>query len=247
MAMVKRHVIICEPISANPPDPLGRPVMRQSWQHVTFLHWPYEESVVRRLVPSDLQLDLHDGRAWVGLVPFLITDLTHPRAAALPWLSSFPETNVRTYVIDRNGLRGVWFFSLDASRLLAVLGARVAYALPYFWASMSVACAGETVHYSSTRLLGPDAVSEIEIQIGEVISNPTELELFLTARFRLYAKRGRNLLRADIEHAPWPLRRAGVADLAQNLVHAAGLPDVDSEPLAHFAHRVDVLVGRPKA
>jgi len=101
--------------------------MRQSWLDLTFLHWPYEPATVRSLVPAGLTLDLHDGAAWIGLVPFLITGLTLPGAPAMPWLSRFPETNVRTYVIDGEGKRGVWFFSLDAARWAAVLGARLAY------------------------------------------------------------------------------------------------------------------------
>jgi uncharacterized protein YqjF (DUF2071 family) len=90
--------------------------MRQTWRDLTFLHWRYDPAVVRRLLPADLQLDLYEGAAWVGLVPFLITGLSGPGALTMPWLSEFPETNVRTYVMDRTGARGVWFFSLDAAR-----------------------------------------------------------------------------------------------------------------------------------
>ena len=46
---------------------------------------------------------------------------------ALPWLSAFPELNVRTYVSPRDGKRGVFFFSLDAARLPAVLAARAMF------------------------------------------------------------------------------------------------------------------------
>jgi uncharacterized protein YqjF (DUF2071 family) len=123
--------------------------MRQSWLDLTFLHWPYEPAIVRPLVPDELTLDVHDGAAWIGLAPFLITGLTLLGAPAMPWLSRFPETNVRTYVIDGEGKRGVWFFSLDAALLAAVVGARVAYGLPYFWASMKVVRSSDEVMYSS--------------------------------------------------------------------------------------------------
>src|ERR1700680_4523345 len=112
--------------------------MRQTWRDLTFLHWRYDPAVVRPLAPADLQLDLCEGAAWVGLVPFLITGLSWPGVPAVPRISEFPETNVRTYVTDRTGSRGVWFFSLDAARLPAVIGARITYALPYFWARMKV-------------------------------------------------------------------------------------------------------------
>lgn len=216
--------------------------MRQTWRDLTFLHWPYDPSVVRPLVPAELELDLHDGAAWVGLVPFLITGLTHVRLPVLPWLSHFPETNVRTYVVDRQGRGGVWFFSLDAARLPAVIGARLAYALPYFWAGMSIRSERGGTRYTSRRLHGPAAESRILVEPGEPIATLAELDHFLTARFGLYAKRGSNLLHAAIEHEPWPLQRATVKELRQNLVQAAGLPEPSGDPLAHFARRVDVLV-----
>ena len=234
-----------EPISAEPPHRVDRPIMRQTWRDVTFLHWRYEPDGVRKLLPADLQLDLFNGEAWVGLVPFFISGLTLPSAPAVPWLSNFAETNVRTYVIDRHGRRGVWFFSLDAARLPAVIAARAAYALPYFWARMRVDRRGESVRYTSKRRFGPKAASRIEVQIGEPLSSPTELEVFLTARFRLYAKRFGGIVKADVEHPPWPLHRASVVHIEQTLVSAAGLAHPQSPPLVHFAHRVDVRAAWP--
>ncbi len=218
--------------------------MRQTWRDLTFLHWPMEADVIRPFIPGGLQLDLHDGVAWVGLVPFVIDDLTLPKAPAVPWLSSFAETNVRTYVVDQNGMRGVWFFSLDAARLLAVIGARAAYALPYFWARMSVTCDGNRVQYSSRRHCSKLGRCDIEVNIGEAITQPSGLDTFLTARFRLYAGRGERIFTADVEHPPWKLQRATVVKLEQDLIQAAGLPAVQSQPLAHFGGRVNVLVGR---
>jgi uncharacterized protein len=234
-----------EPISAVPPEPVRSPVMRQTWKDLTFLHWPYSPVDVRSLVPHELELDLWEGAAWVGLVPFIVAGLTHPSAPALPWLSTFPETNVRTYVIDRDGRRGVWFFSLDADRLAAVIGARAIYGLPYYWATMAVHRDSQSVRYTSRRLYGGPGRSNIDVAIREPITAPTELDVFLTARFRLYARYLGVLLRADVEHPPWPLQRATVTGLDQNLVQAAGLRDPEGEPLVHFAQGVDVLVSRP--
>ncbi len=214
--------------------------MRQTWRHVTFLHWRCNPSSLRALIPRELELDTFDGEYWVGLVPFLITDLSPAKRPVFPWISTFPETNVRTYVVDRNGNRGVWFFSLDAARLLAVIGARVAYGLPYFWAAMSVTATDVSAHYKSNRLPGRNARTDIEIAIGEPIPNPDALDLFLTARFRLCALRRGRLLKADIQHQPWPLQRATVLHLEQNLIQTAGAP------LVHFARRVDVLVSAPE-
>jgi uncharacterized protein YqjF (DUF2071 family) len=225
-------------------DP-GMNVMRQSWLDVSFLHWRYNPAVVRPLVPRGLDLDLYDGAAWVGLVPFSITDLTLPRAPAVPYLSNFPETNVRTYARDRAGNNGVWFFSLDAARLLAVLGARAAYGLPYFWSRMRVESNRKNVRYTSRRFHAPNAESNIEVAIGDPILRPTGLDLFLTMRFRLYAQRLGTIWKADIAHAPWPLHEARVTRLNQTLIQATGLSKPEGEPLLHYAPRVDVTVGPP--
>jgi uncharacterized protein YqjF (DUF2071 family) len=231
-----------EAITAEAPQRVERPAMRQNWVDLTFLHWRYAVEAVRPLVPRELELDLWDGAAWVGLVPFTITGLTAPEWPEAPWLSRFPETNVRTYVVDARGRRGVWFFSLDAARLAAVLGARAAYALPYYWARMRVEAEGRRVRYRSARLLGPRASSAIEVRVGEAIATPSELEVFLTARWRLFARRRGRLLAAEVEHPAWPLKRVEVLGLEETLLRAAGLPEARGELLAHFAARVDVKV-----
>jgi uncharacterized protein YqjF (DUF2071 family) len=234
-----------EPISATAPHSIHLPWMRQTWREVTFLHWRCRPSDIRPLVPAALQVDVCEDSAWVGLVPFVVLGLTAPHAPSIPWLSNFPETNVRTYVVDAKGRRGVWFFSLDAARVLAVMAARALYALPYFWAEMQVIREPRSVRYYSRRLAGPKAHSDIEIGIGDPIPAPSELEHFLTARFRLYAQRGRRLIKADVVHQPWPLHRAEVVRLDETLVRASRLPAPQGAPLAHFAPEVNVLVGGP--
>jgi uncharacterized protein YqjF (DUF2071 family) len=220
-------------------------VMRQSWHDVSFLHWPYDPAVVRPLVPRGLELDLYDGAAWVGLVPFSILDLTLPRAPAIPYLSNFPETNVRTYARDRAGGHGVWFFSLDAARVLAVVGARTVYGLPYFWSKMRVRASRDAVQYTSRRLFPRGAHSDISVSIGDPIVEATDFDLFLTMRFRLYAKRVGAIWKADIVHPPWPLHKARLTHFDETLVESTGLPKPEGPPLLYYSPRVDVTVGPP--
>src|SRR5258708_5075331 len=108
------------------PPSVSRPLMHQEWHHLTFLHWSFDPVVIRPLVPRDFELDTFDGRAWVGIVPFLIRRSRFP---GIPWRIDFPETNVRTYVRGPDGQSGVWFFSLDAASVAAVLGARASFGL----------------------------------------------------------------------------------------------------------------------
>ncbi|HVW87627.1 MAG TPA: DUF2071 domain-containing protein [Bryobacteraceae bacterium] len=220
--------------------------MRQRWRDLTFIHWRCDPAVLRALIPPELEVDTFDGGGWVGLVPFLITGLTIPPLPPVPWLSDFPETNLRTYVFDRAGRRGVWFFSLDAARLAAVIGARASFGLPYFWSRMKVAANAQTAVYSSARMVGPSAGSRIEVALGSSVTSPTELEQFLTARFRLYARRFGKLIVGDVSHEPWPLQQARLVAFGQNMTQAVGLPSPESDPLVHFARKVDVLVARPR-
>ena len=101
-------------LTRNRPD--GRAVMHQSWRRLLFLHWEVDPAVLASRLPAGLHLDLHGGKAWLGVVPFLMCDVRPRGLPAVPGLSNFPELNVRTYVHDKNGVAGVWFFSLDAGQ-----------------------------------------------------------------------------------------------------------------------------------
>jgi uncharacterized protein len=214
--------------------------LKQTWRRLTFLHWPYSPDLIRGFIPAGLELDTFDEAAWVGLVPFEIY--------GTPGVSHFPETNLRTYVVGPDGSHAVWFFSLEAASLLAVIGARVGYHLPYFWAKMRVTDVNGAVHYASRRLRphDPSVMTGIIVKPGELYQ-PSELtgrDQFLTARYRLYTTSGPRLRYAKIEHAPWPLARASVMELRQNLFERAGLPPPSGTPLVHYSEELAVKIGR---
>jgi len=232
------------------PFTVDRPVMRQRWERLTFLHWPFEPAQVRRLLPAGLDTDTVDGAAWVGLVPFYMRVAT-PGGQRAPWVSNFCETNVRTYVRDEAGRPGIWFFSLDASRLGAVIAARtMPYRLPYFWSSMRLAERGDEIAYLCRRRWpGPrPATSRLRISIGAPIApaGVTALEHFLTARWRLFSITGSHAVSARACHQPWPLHRARAQVVDDRLLTAAGLPMPQDEPLVHYSPGVDVAIGRPE-
>src|SRR2546423_7112364 len=99
--------------------PVDNPWMYQTWESLTFLHWRWDARRMQSLLPAGLTVDTFDGSAWLGLTPFFVRDLHTPYIGPLPWISHFPETNLRTYVRGPDGHRGIWFFSLEARRLLA--------------------------------------------------------------------------------------------------------------------------------
>jgi uncharacterized protein YqjF (DUF2071 family) len=234
-------------MDAPPAPAVARPIMLHEWSMITFLHWPYRPAVVERLLPRGLEVESVDGQAWVGLLPFRMRDVRVPGLPAAPWLSQFPETNVRTYVRGPDGQSGIWFFSLDAARLPAVLAARATYWLRYFWADMTVEKDGPHVRYRSRRRWpGPSgaacrAVVEVDGPFG--LDELGELDHFLTARYVLYTLIAGRLASAHAEHPPWPLTRARVVDLAESLVEAAGLPAPEGRPLVHHSPGVPVRIG----
>lgn len=229
-----------------PVDPPPRPaVMVHRWETLTFLHWRYDPAEVQRLLPKGLTVETYDGAAWVGLVPFHMV-VRVPGLPPVPWASYFPETNVRTYVTGPDGKTGVWFFSLDAARLGAVAVARTTLNLPYCWSRMRVGRRGDVVRYVSARRWPDKATSEVEVEVGEPIAEASELENYLTARFRLWTVLGGTPVRAQAYHPPWELRRATVRSLDPGLVTAAGLTTPTDEPLTHYSDGVTVQIGLPR-
>ena len=214
--------------------------MSQLWRNLTFLHWRYEAETIGRTLPAGLTLDTFDGSAWVGLVPFVLAGVQPFGFPALPWISEFPETNVRTYVRGADGERGVWFFTLEADRLAAVMLARSWYHLPYRWAAMQVERHESLVQYQSQR--NPwfgQGTTEIAIETGCTMETG-DLDDFLTARFRLYAAAKGRIAYARIAHEPWPLRRAVVKTLHETLMQNSGVPAPKGDPLVHYCEEIQV-------
>jgi uncharacterized protein YqjF (DUF2071 family) len=220
--------------------------MKQVWHDLLFAHWAFDPALVRPLVPSLLPLDTFEGRAWIGVVPFRVSGLRPRAVPPLPFVSSFPELNVRTYV-SLDGKPGVYFFSLDAGSRLAVEAARVLYRLPYAKARMSVARHGESVDYASARTdrrFPPAQLRAHYRPVGPVsFARPGSVDHWLTARYCLYTLDGSGApRRCEIDHPPWPLQPA-TAELAENTtLRPLGLALPDGAPLLHFSRRLDVHV-----
>jgi uncharacterized protein len=224
-------------------------IMRQSWHNLLFAHWPLDAAVLRDVVPHEFEIDRFDGRAWLGVVPFEMRDVAPRAVPAVPWLSAFPELNVRTYVTV-GGKPGVYFFSLDAGNPLAVHAARLWLNLPYFAASMAVARDGRGVVSYRSHRKGDRAAEFVAAYYADgPVFTPRRgtLEYFLTERYCLYGRSHRQRpYRLEIHHVPWPLRPAR-ADLAHNsMAAAAGLVLPSVAPLLHFVARQDMVAWAPQ-
>ncbi len=229
------------------PAPTARWIMRQTWHDLCFMHWPVPVESLRPHIPASLEIDTFEGQAWIAVVPFRMSDI-HPRGLfAVPSLSAFPELNVRTYVIC-DGRPGVWFFSLDAGNRLAVEIARKWFMLPYFHARMALAALpSHGIHYTSQRIHPNAPTAELIAQYRPTQTpfeaTPGRLEYFLTARYCLYTADGAGrVYRGEIDHVPWPLQRAEAEIERNTLCDWIPVQLPATQPLLHFARRLDVVV-----
>ena len=231
------------------PVPEGSWAISMSWHDVLFMHWPVPEVWLRPLIPPSLELDSFDGSAWLGVVPFRMSGVRPRFLPGVPWLSNFPEINLRTYV-THDGKPGVWFFSLDAHNPVAVRLARATFSLPYFDARMSSRSLENGIDYRSIRThkgaRPARFVGRYKPTGGRFDSGPGTLENFLTERYCLYSGDGKGRVRrGDIHHEMWPLQGAEVEVEEMEMTGQIGVTLPRTEPVIHFAPRLDVVAWAP--
>lgn len=218
-----------------------------TWVDLAFLHWPVPRSMLRALVPGELEIDTFRDTAWLGVTPFRMTNVRPVMLPPIPTARDFPELNVRTYVRHR-GRAGVYFFSLDAASWLAVETARAMTGLPYYHATMKHRRAGNDIHHSSRRSMPGAPVADFRARYwptGEVFaSSPDSLEFFLTERYSLFVRHLRKLVRIDIEHVRWPLQPADVA-IDLNTMPPAGIELPAQKPHVLFSGHLQVVARLP--
>ncbi|QDU60581.1 hypothetical protein Pan216_14280 [Planctomycetes bacterium Pan216] len=224
--------------------------MAQSWHDLLFAHWPVPAEVLRPLIPEPLAIDTFDGQGWIGVVPFRMSGIRPRGGPALPWLSAFPELNVRTYV-TLDARPGVWFFSLEAANPIAVAVARWWFHLPYFNATMRCQRSGDDIDYASLRTHRRAADASFAARYGP--TGPVTLapagshEHWLTERYCLYSvNRKGDLVRGDIHHEPWPLQPATWTPRENRMTEPLGIELPGTKPLLRFARRLDVVVWPPR-
>ena len=229
-------------------DRTGPWIMHMRWLQLLFMHWPVPPAVLRPLLPAGLELDTFENEAWLGIVPFKMTNVRPRCMPPMGGASAFAELNVRTYVTHR-GRNGVWFFSLDAASKLAVRMARFAWHLPYFDARMAVDINGHDVSYDSVRTHRDASPASLRMRYRPIgpayTARAGELDDFLTDRLYLFsANRKGRLCRGDIQHIPWPLQPAEAEIETNHMTEQIGVALPDIPPLLHYVERLDVVAWR---
>ncbi|MBM3968677.1 MAG: DUF2071 domain-containing protein [Planctomycetes bacterium] len=213
--------------------PAGSVAGHQFWSDLLFVHWRVPAVELRPLLPPEVTIDEFDGSAWVGLVPFHMSGVRPWWFPAVPGVSDFHETNVRTYVTCR-GEPGVWFFSLEAAKSLAVRVARWRWRLRYFFAEMSISRRDSRIEYHSQRLWPPPLPGHTDVaaEIGDWLphggpqgeAQPGTLEFFLAERYLLFTELSpARIARGQVHHRPYPLQTATLQRCEQSLLSAAGI------------------------
>jgi uncharacterized protein YqjF (DUF2071 family) len=235
------------------------PALEAAWLTLTFVHWAVPSPAVQALLPPGLAVDEWRGSAWVSLTPFVMADMrplglgSPPEAARragrtarlLHEVSSSPETNLRTYVRGPDGRDGIWFFSLDIGARTLAVALRGLAGAPYRYGRLSVEPNHDVVTYAGSRPGGGSSYHAV-VRPGAPLAS-SELDTWLTGRWRAYTTHLGRLLVFPVEHEPWPLRSARLDTLEQDLTDHAGMPGLGEAALVHYSEGVrGVRLGLPR-
>jgi hypothetical protein len=239
-------------VTAHRPWPIPeRPwIMVQHWNDLLFAHWSLPPEQIRPLVPHGLELDTFAGKAWIGVIPFWMSNVRFRGVPPLPTASTFAELNVRTYVRAPQDPEkpGVYFFSLDAASFLAVIGARAGVGLPYFWADMRVRNLEHQIEYRSQRRSNRYPANFVAryCATGPVSEQKSDLEQFVTERYCLYTVRSGRVHRVQIHHLPWPLQPAEAEFDRNTMAMVNGIELTREKPVLQFAKFLEVYIFPPE-
>lgn len=221
-----------------------------NWHDLLFMHWRVDPDLLRQMIPQPLEIDTFDGSAWIGIVPFRMTDVAPRFVPGIPLISSFPELNVRTYV-SINGKPGVWFFCLEATNPIAVRLARKLFHLPYMDARINLKNSsqrntGKWISYQSTRTHRGELPATLDVDyrpIGDAfLADPGSIEEFLTSRYCLYSANSKNeIFRGEINHRPWEIREAQAVLKENTMTDWLGIELPSEPPLLHFSKFTKVV------
>lgn len=226
--------------------------MTQNWEDLLLLHWPLPPEELSPTIPDDLSLDLFEGQAWASVVGFRLTNLRLSGLRAIPW-SDFLEVNLRTYVRDREGRRGVWFHSLDSSDLPAVLGARILYGLRYFHSRITMQKTAGTLSFESGRRsfwgrAGATLAATLPPEGKDSPLARSPLDQFLLERYRFWARRklGHQSSSALVCHRPYDAHLVEEGSYEGGLFRAWGMEEPKGAPVvAHYCKGFSVSASAP--
>jgi uncharacterized protein len=177
----------------------------QEWHNTVFFHWKVPYTLIKKYLPPALEPDTFDNTAWVSLVAFEVKKMRMRNLPVLPYISNFHEINVRTYVI-KDGIRGIYMFSIETDKFIEVLISRAFIGLPYEKAIIK-RTGDHLFSYNPEK----NNCLNIVLEYTSIAIEKSALDLWLTERYFLYQFSNTALYRYDIHHKEWPLKRLEAA------------------------------------
>jgi len=206
----------------------------QEWHYTVFFHWEVPVYFLEKYIPKGLKLDTYTSMAWVSLVSFEIQNMRLRYLPAMPYISNFEEINIRTYVI-KDGIPGIYLFSIETNKLIEVLISRLLIGLPYEKAE---------IERSGNHLVSQNVKKNhlLDIKIGQTAPlQKNDLDLWLTERHSLYEICNGKICRFDIHHKEWDLQDLDTT--IQDLWYEAGNFIINMYPdKIHYAEKTQVLL-----
>ncbi len=227
------------------PLPSKNWIMRQRWRNLLFSHWPIPLETLRRHIPSELEIDTYQGRAYLGVIVFMIEGIHLRGLSSLSLTPVFSEVNLRTYV-HYQGKPGVFFLSLDVGDWASYTIAKRWYRLPYKKALISFQKEGQSFACQSVRkgTIDPPISFGVKYAPASEVYVPKEgtLDHWLTERYCLFStNNGSNIYCGEIHHRPWPLQKAK-ADISKNTLFTPfRMEGSEGKPICHFSKGLDTL------
>lgn len=220
-------------------------VMQQTWKDLLFLHYKLPYRLLRKFVPSGLELDLYKGECWISIAPFKMRRVRVRWLPPIPTTYNFLELNLRTYV-NYNGRPGVYFFSLDSSSTIASIAARAAF-LPYFRADMNIRHHHNRFYFESNRKGNNKAPAELKLtywpEDKKFLPIKGTLTHWLVERYCLIQQtKAKKVITIDIHHLPWQLHTASAEIHKNSLTKSMGFTIPDQQPIIQFAKHQKVLI-----
>ncbi|ACV57906.1 DUF2071 domain-containing protein [Alicyclobacillus acidocaldarius] len=186
--------------------------VEQTWRHLAMAHWRVDPHVLMRHIPPGLELDLFDSQAYVSAVVFSVDPFRLRGLPPIRGMRRFWQMNIRTYV-RRGAKPGVWFLRLETSRPWPARLGKLAYALPFEPADMTVMDGGERLAIGVVSRAGDGPALSLGFRrAGSRMPwyepAPDSIEAWLLNRYALYARALGTVLETGVVHRPWMIQPA---------------------------------------
>jgi len=220
----------------------------QSWRDILFVSWEVPKVLLHAILHPGLSLDTFDGRSYITATLFRLRDVRPRTLPSVPVISSYFEVNLRTYV-RKNGLSGIWYFTIETTSVVCLTLGRLFWHLPYHRARIRHKDQGRHKEYVCRRACPPFASPRMHVtyRVGERIGRVADrtLECFLSERHVLFARKPLGLEYSQVHHEPHDLYRVDVLEFSETLSRVTGIPGPTTDLLALYSPGVDVEVYEP--